>query len=63
MGCQAALIRPQVVSTDLNSYDLLAHNFANGLRIDGDKLFISPTPGCGMKFEDAELARYRIRSE
>ncbi len=60
MGCQAALIRPQVVSTDLNSYDLLKQNFARGLQIDETQLFISKDPGCGMKFDEAELARYPL---
>jgi L-alanine-DL-glutamate epimerase-like enolase superfamily enzyme len=58
MGCQAALIRPQVVSTDLNSYDLLSENFAIGLRLDGPRLYLSDTPGCGMQFAEEDLERY-----
>ena len=60
MGCHAALIRPQIVSTDLNSYDLLSENFASGLHIEGSHLTISQDPGCGMKFDEKVLARYRL---
>ena len=60
MGCQAALIRPQVVSTDLNSYDLLSENFATGLQIEGVQLKMSRDPGCGMKFDEQALDRYKL---
>ena len=60
MGCHAALIRPQIVSTDLNSYDLLRENFASGLQIEGVQLKISQDPGCGMKFDEKELSRYAL---
>jgi len=58
MGCQTALIRPQVISTDLNSYDLLKENFAAGLRIEGTQLWLSQDVGCGMTFEESDLGRY-----
>jgi len=60
MGCQAALIRPQIISTDLNSYDLLKDNYASGLRIEGVQLKISSGTGCGMKFEEKELDRFTL---
>ncbi len=60
MGCHAALIRPQIVSTDLNSFDLLSENYASGLQIEGAQLKISQDPGCGMKFDDKELDRYAL---
>ena len=58
MGCHTALIRPQVISTDLNSYDLLKENFAAGLRIEGTQLWLSQDAGCGMTFDERELGRY-----
>ena len=60
MGCQAALIRPQIVSTDLNSFDLLSENYAKGVQIEGAELKISQDPGCGMKFDDKDLDRYAL---
>ena len=60
MGCHAALIRPQVVSTDLNSFDLLSENFASGLQIKGVQLEMSQDPGCGMKFAEQALDRYKL---
>jgi len=60
MGCQTALIRPQIISTDLNSFDLLRDNFASGLQLQGVQLKISSAPGCGMKFEEKELDRYSL---
>ncbi len=60
MGCQAALVRPQIISTDLNSYDLLRDNIASGLRIEGVQLKISSDPGCGMQFEEKDLERYEF---
>jgi len=60
MGCQAALIRPQIVSTDLNSFDLLRDNYASGLQIEDVQLKISQDPGCGMKFEEKELDHYAL---
>jgi len=60
MGCHGALIRPQIVSTDLNSFDLLRDNFASGLQIDEVQLKLSQDPGCGMKFEETELMRYPL---
>jgi L-alanine-DL-glutamate epimerase-like enolase superfamily enzyme len=60
MGCQTALIRPQIVSTDLNSFDLLKDNYASGLRIEGVHLQLSQDAGCGMKFDEKELDRYAL---
>ncbi len=60
MGCHAALIRPQIVSTDLNSFDLLSENYASGVQIEGVQLKISQDPGCGMKLNYQELDRYAL---
>jgi L-alanine-DL-glutamate epimerase-like enolase superfamily enzyme len=60
MGCHTALIRPQIVSTDLNSYDLLRENYAAGLRIEGTQLLLSQEAGCGMSFEESDLKRYPL---
>lgn len=60
MGCHAALIRPQVVSTDLNSFDLLQENFARGLEIEGVRLSMSAEAGCGMRFDEQSLEKYAL---
>ncbi|MCU0486287.1 MAG: hypothetical protein MUC85_09285 [Anaerolineales bacterium] len=62
MGCHAALIRPQIVSTDLNSFDLLQENFASGVQFEGVHLRLSQDPGCGMKFDPLALDRYALQA-
>lgn len=58
MGCHAALIRPQVISTDLNSFDLLKENYARGLTLDGTRLLLDSAEGCGMRFDEGSLSKY-----
>jgi L-alanine-DL-glutamate epimerase-like enolase superfamily enzyme len=60
MGCQAALIRPQVISTDLNSFDLLQENFASGLTLEGTRLLLDPGEGCGMHFAEQSFEKFAL---
>jgi L-alanine-DL-glutamate epimerase-like enolase superfamily enzyme len=55
MGVCAALARPEAVSTDLNSFELLADNYAEGLSIAGERLRLGELPGCGCRFEAKDL--------
>lgn len=50
MGVCAALARPGVISTDLNSFELIADNFASGLDIVDGRLVLSEQSGCGASF-------------
>ncbi len=55
MGVCAALARPGVISTDLNSFELIADNYAQGLSIVDGRLRLSELPGCGCHFSENDL--------
>jgi len=57
MGVCAALARPGVVSTDLNSYELIEDNFARGLDIVDGRLRLGEAVGCGATFAEGDVVK------
>ncbi len=49
MGCQLYMIENDIISTDLNSFDLLKNQIATGLEIHNNKIYVSDQPGCGIQ--------------
>ncbi|MDP2873911.1 MAG: enolase C-terminal domain-like protein [bacterium] len=60
MGCHAYLIRPNVISTDLNAYTFLAENLGEGVKIENDFVILDANPGCGIKINETLINKYRV---
>lgn len=63
MGLVAAIARPGIVSSDLNSYELVEGNFARGPVIRDNLLHLGEGTGCGASFDEAELESLIAKSK
>ena len=62
MGCQLYFLKSNAISTDLNSFDLLKTNIAEGILIKSNRLYLSDLPGSGVNLSEEYLSKLRNKN-
>jgi len=60
MGCNTYLVRPNVISTDLNAYKFLSKNLGEGVTIENDGVILGNNPGCGITIDESVIKNYQV---
>ncbi|HEX9061784.1 MAG TPA: enolase C-terminal domain-like protein [Clostridia bacterium] len=60
MGCQLYMCDNSIISTDLNSYDLLSEQYSSGLNIKNNLLYLPETFGTGIHVDESKFSKYKI---
>ncbi|HUD44678.1 MAG TPA: enolase C-terminal domain-like protein [Patescibacteria group bacterium] len=60
MGCQLYMCDDSIISTDLNSFNLLSHQYASGLELDTNLLHLKQNPGTGVTVNMKMVDEYKL---